>query len=953
MKTLRALLFLLLFLAVNKAVFSQTYVYLSPKNNSILVSLSTNIILKSNERVDPSSLSSDEFSVTGSVSGIHQGAVKLSDDHKTIMFVPNSQFTANEDVTATVSQGLKTADGNSFSAVTIHFTTTPLSHPMAVDNISESNIESVYNFQNAAVTHKPMSKNSVTDTLPSDFPQITVGTSNNPASGNIFLTNKSQGTNTSIGYYLMIFNNDGSVAKYRKLSQMANLFKMEANGDLSYAYPNGAGGWFILDTSLTTIDTFQCGNGYKADAHDFLLLPNGHALLFANDQEPVDMSQIITGGNPDALVTGLVVQELDASKNVIFQWRSWDYLPITDSYYDLTSQNIDLIHANAIALDTDGNIVVSMRHLSSVVKIDRETGDVLWMLGGKQNDFTFINEHAFNSPTYFSYQHDVSVLPDGDITLFDNGNQHSPNYSRGVEYKLDEQNKIATLVWEYRHTPDIYASSMGSVERLPNGNTIVGWGQAGGGSTAPVFTEVNTLDSTALEFFMPAGQFSYRSYNYQWVSQTPKASVTISNILQSNSYQFDSSADTTGIKIAFNSINASLSPNATVSRYAYSPTKPTFSTTAPLIESDYFIVKSSGINSFTGVVNVDLKEYPAVTNPSETIVYARSDSNNTFVSLATSYDSTLDELTFTTTNLGDFAFGVPQTIDSAYAPVLLSPTDSEIVNEEAPVKLVWGTRGIVQTYRLQVSTNESFSNVVVDNSGLSYTSLSLPSVNNNTTYYWRVNNTNAAGTSSWSNVDSFRTFSPFIKVISPNGGEKVYLDSAYIVRWESNIADTLNVQLLNGNKIVSVIGDSIVSGTNAYQWKVPSTLQLDSTYKVVITSISNTNVSGVSTSTFTISSSVTGVKEINNTVKSYELFQNYPNPFNPTTAISYQLSENSHVTLKVYDILGNLVQSLVSENQKQGEYSVRFNGSNLASGIYFYQLKTDTYVSVKKMVLLK
>ena len=118
-----------------------------------------------------------------------------------------------------------------------------------------------------------------------------------------------------------------------------------------------------------------------------------------------------------------------------------------------------------------------MRHLSSIVKINRKTGDVMWILGGKQNEFTFINEHGENAPTYFSYQHDISVLPNGNFTLFDNGEQHSPNYSRGVEYKLDVPNKTATLVWEYRHLPnDIYAAAMGSVERLPNGNYIVGWG---------------------------------------------------------------------------------------------------------------------------------------------------------------------------------------------------------------------------------------------------------------------------------------------------------------------------------------------------------------------------------------------------------------------------------------------------------------------------------------------
>jgi hypothetical protein len=950
MKTLHTTLLLPLFLVINTVIFSQSVDYISPKGNSILVSLNTNIILKLHENIDPSSLSPNEFSVLGSVSGVHTGIVRLSDDNKTILFIPNAQFAANEDVRVIVNQGIKTTDGEALPTITIHFKTTPLTHPIDLNAVSESEGELVNSTENATAMYKSPSKVFSTDSLPSNFPTITVGASNNPAPGDIFLANK--GNSSSIGYYLMIVNNDGSVVKYKEVSQQPNLFKMEPNGYLSFAYANGAGGFFILDSTLTPIDTFQCGNGYKGDAHDFLLLPNGHAILFANDAEPVDMSQIVPGGSPNATVTGIVIQELDASKNVIFQWRSWDYIPITDSYFDLTSQNVDLIHANALAIDTDGNILVSMRHLSSIVKINRATGEVMWIFGGKQNQFTFLNEHPSNSPTYFSYQHDVSVLPDGNLTLFDNGNQHSPNYSRGVEYKLDVQNKTATLVWEYRHTPDIYASAMGSVQRLPNGNTIIGWGQASSESGVPVFAEVHADNSTALEFFMPPGQLSYRAYNYQWGSQTSKASVTL-EILPSNTYTFDNSTDTSGVRVTFSSLTASLYATATVTSYNYAPSNPMFTTTAPNMVSNYFKIGGAGINSYTGVVQVNLKYYPAVINPKQTIVYARSGSNTTFVALPTSYDSTKDELTFTTSTLGDFAFGIPQTIDSAYAPVPISPKDSEIVNGQAPVKLVWGTRGIVQTYHLQVSTNASFSNLVVDNSSLKSTSFSLSSVNNNSTYYWRVNNTNAAGTSNWSTAESFTTASPFIKVLLPNGGEKIYLDSTYVIRWESNINDTVRIGLMSGNNVASVIGDSIVSGTNAFLWHVPSNLQQGSDYKVIVASISNARLSDSSNSTFAISAVVTGVTERTNTVKNYALYQNYPNPFNPTTTIQFSVPQPSHVIVKVNNVLGQEVARLVDGVKSPGMYTATWDASMVGSGIYFCTLSSGTYQSTIKMILLK
>ena len=85
----------------------------------------------------------------------------------------------------------------------------------------------------------------------------------------------------------------------------------------------------------------------------------------------------------------------------------------------------------------------------------------------------------------------------------------------------------------------------------------------------------------------------------------------------------------------------------------------------------------------------------------------------------------------------------------------------------------------------------------------------------------------------------------------------------------------------------------------------------------------------------------------------YNLFQNYPNPFNPATAINYQLPENGFVTLKIYDILGEEVASLVNEQKNQGRYSVNFDASRLASGVYIYRLQVNHYVSSKKMLLLK
>ena len=104
-----------------------------------------------------------------------------------------------------------------------------------------------------------------------------------------------------------------------------------------------------------------------------------------------------------------------------------------------------------------------------------------------------------------------------------------------------------------------------------------------------------------------------------------------------------------------------------------------------------------------------------------------------------------------------------------------------------------------------------------------------------------------------------------------------------------------------------------------------------------------------------------GIKEANQKIKDYILFQNYPNPFNPITTIKYSipLVETKHastlriVQLRVYDILGREVATLVNEEKPAGTYEITWNAANLPSGVYFYQLKTGSYTATKKLLLLK
>ena len=98
------------------------------------------------------------------------------------------------------------------------------------------------------------------------------------------------------------------------------------------------------------------------------------------------------------------------------------------------------------------------------------------------------------------------------------------------------------------------------------------------------------------------------------------------------------------------------------------------------------------------------------------------------------------------------------------------------------------------------------------------------------------------------------------------------------------------------------------------------------------------------------------IGEVDNSIPlptEFGLDQNYPNPFNPSTRIDYQLPENNHVTIQIYDILGNLVTTLVDQQMEAGYHSVNWNAGGLASGVYLYRINSGSFISTKKLLLMK
>ncbi len=939
--------FIIIFLSLfNTGIAAHTYLYLSPVPDSRLNSRATNIIIRPGSTIDENSLNISLISVVGKQSGNHTGHILLTADRKTIVFVPFKKFAAGEEVLVILKNGLKTQRGQIVQGVSFSFTVTPLEQPIPAQSEFTYHRESLKKIQ---------PKITSGDTLPADFPTINVVNHGGTSPGLLFGGVKSR--LDSIGSYHIVLNDSGKVVYYEPGD--GRNFRVQPNGFISYA--KNIGGrhdniFMIENHNFVVVDSFQMGNGYLADGHDFWYLPNGHALMLAYDVQPVDMSQIVAGGQPDAMVTGSIIQELDNDKNVIFQWRSWDYIPITDSYNNLTKKNFDYIHINAMTIDSDGNILLSCRGTSDIVKISRDSGKIIWHLGGKHNDFTFINEHPENAPRYFKYQHNIRRLPNGHITLFDNGINKSDKergYSRAVEYALDEVNKTATLVWEYRHSPDIAAISGGKVQRLSNGNTLITWGGATRDGS-PVSTEVNSAGELLFEVSFSEKSITGTFLRFAWDTPDITDEVTKYEVLAGNSYTF-SQGDSiqTGTTLLINSFEGETYNAITVNKTKQGPQNPQFTEKAPRVLPVHIIVSQQDITSIDATIYFDTQVL-GISNPDSILIFQREfPGQGLFLPLATSYNPVTGKVSAKTTKFGEFILGYPDYESMVYEPKLLQPPDSSSVNENLPLTFSWAPVGFFNNFDLQVAKDSLFNQIVLNQTSLKNTKYTLNYLSANTTYYWRMRTTNDAGTSKWSNTFVFTSTPPSIHISDPNGGEQYQRGLDYFIRWEDNIAEKVVIELYRSDTLFQQIANVPSSGT--YKWSIDTDMPIDSTYRIRLCSVNDSTLYDLSDNTFSIIDTLTTIEDGHNySVSALRLYQNYPNPFNPITTINYSLSSNGKVRLTVYNTLGQIIEVLVDKTQQAGMHTVHFDGHGLASGVYLYRLETASGLCMtKKMILIQ
>lgn len=306
------------------------------------------------------------------------------------------------------------------------------------------------------------------------------------------------GSDPTLEYAAVIYDSTGRPVWYRDFDLPVFDVQRQADGNYTIIVvpDDGIPYVSVVDPFGDVLSQIRSETTPETGVHEFRRYADGSTLLYGLRSDAIDLSPY--SGPADAEIRNNIVEYRKGGE--LFTWNAGFGMLPTDGLDPLTKAVVDPYHVNSIDRDTDGNLLISMRNASQVVKVDVETGHVRWRLGGKRNEFLFAGDQLNG----FDRQHGARRLPNGNILLFDNGNGHTPPVSRAVEYELDETFKVATLVWEYR-VADVLADAMGFAQRLDNGNTLICFG------TARVIREVTKGGDLAWQLQAISGELPYRA----------------------------------------------------------------------------------------------------------------------------------------------------------------------------------------------------------------------------------------------------------------------------------------------------------------------------------------------------------------------------------------------------------------------------------------------------------
>ena len=1007
-KTLAAILSLLAMQSFVFGFHGKGYQYLYPNPDALHVDPSAGLIIRF-ERFSPDMIGNldDMITMDGQEGRHYSGAVKIAGDKKTIRFQPDRPFQPGETIQVLIAPELRPGGEPAADPISYQFTVSssivPPGEETGVPTLAKQNANTAPRRTQAIIMPNGVS-------VPADFPRINITINDNPDDEYIFIDNRG-GRGVP---YNVIFDNTGSPVWYMRTPDERRDFKVQANGwatmIIRYGYEEFGGsgqGFLALDTHYNPVKTFYATNGYYTDEHELQVLANSGYLLIGRKEEIIDMSQYVSGGSKSARVLETCVQEFTADDELIFQWAAWDYLDIRDiEMSDPRSDRMYFSHMNAIDIDDDNNIILSNRELSEITKINRQTGDIIWRLGGTHNQFTFIDD-PLQGPRN---QHAVRVLGNNTYSMFDNGNHHNPPLTRAVKYQVDTDQMTATLIWEY-HESGKFSHYMGNAQQLPNGNMLINWAEG----NLPKLTEVRPNKTKAFEMNWADNYECYRVHRCTWngMSEVPRLEAEL--YPDNLTLIFNKFGDP---DVDYYKIYAGNSPNPTG---VLDTSRVTLKKLTSLENGPYWFrvtaVSNSGQESgysneesifvnfkepgsnlvqngdFSGNKNGWTWELQgagqadwAVENGEAHIAISNGGSND--------YDVQLRQSPIPLVRGEDYIFEFDAYADATrIIEAKVGQDQTPFTNYSKSTYFNLRRSSSHFTWEFEMEDPSDFNARVVFNMGNSGSGVYLDNISlRQRLSQWAYNPSNTIpGTIQCEEYDFGGEGNAYHDDSSKSGDadfrpeDNVDMELAtdagdgYDVGWTADgewLEYTLDAQsglyqieyrtasdqgggitrvLLNDHELCT-FNVPATGGWQEYTTLGETGIWIDGGKNLVLRLeivAGNQNLNWIRFSKLT-----SDVENKPALPGAYRMSRNYPNPFNPETCIDYQLPENNHVLIEVFDLLGRHVRTLVDRIQKAGRYQTTWNGRNEsgqteASGIYFISMRAGSFYNVRKITLLR
>ncbi len=362
--------------------------------------------------------------------------------------------------------------------------------------------------------------------LPSTFPSYTTE-GESATSGDYYMSTYALNTN-----YIFKVDNSGNLIYYKETGLEALDFRKEYNsaGAVRYTYLQyieesfcgisgiNPGCVVIMDENYFVIDEVYYlntdGTSNMIDPHGFIYLDDNHYILTSyQDQVVTDVPEDLGMVDESVYLAVLYMEEVQNGE-ILWEFCSLDeqrfLYATTDVYWGISSEECyDYMHFNSMFIDNDDNLVVSCRNINSIIKVSRETGELIWILGGSEDDFGLTDDQLF------SKQHSIIVTSDGSYMIFNNGNDEVgkglTDSSSIIRLKVDEQSMTVTEFLSY--DTEFFSNYMGSIRQLDGENGIYLWAVGGNYlGLVPDYTVVEYSETDGAYFIFYFNEGGRRMY---------------------------------------------------------------------------------------------------------------------------------------------------------------------------------------------------------------------------------------------------------------------------------------------------------------------------------------------------------------------------------------------------------------------------------------------------------